>query len=67
MILIFSFIIDEWSFWQAVLAAKDIELEQYKSLVQELKQQVTGLQMDTDKTSLAILQQVHTCTLYTVR
>lgn len=46
-------------FLQAVLAAKDIELEQYKSLVQELKQQVTGLQLNTDKTSLAMLQQVH--------
>jgi len=33
-------------------------LEQYKSLVQELKQQVTGLEMDSDKTSLAMLQQV---------
>ena len=43
---------------QAVLAAKEIELEQYKSLVEELKQQVTGLQMDTDKTSLVMLQQV---------
>ncbi|XP_078353733.1 centrosomal protein of 290 kDa-like [Oculina patagonica] len=43
--------------WKAVLAAKEIELEQYKSLVQELKQQVTGLQLDTDKTSLAMLQQ----------
>jgi len=43
--------------WKAVLAAKEIELEQYKSLVQELKQQVTGLEMDSDKTSLAMLQQ----------
>lgn len=33
-------------------------MEQYKSLVQELKQQVTGLEMDSDKTSLAMLQQV---------
>lgn len=43
--------------WKAVLAAKEIELEQYQSLVQELKQQVAGLQMDADKTSLAMLQQ----------
>lgn len=43
---------------QTVLAAKEIELEQYKSLVEELNQQINGLQMDTDKTSLAMLQQV---------
>ncbi|PFX18289.1 Centrosomal protein of 290 kDa [Stylophora pistillata] len=43
--------------WKAVLAAKEIELEQYRSLVQELKRQAAGLQMDTDKTSLAMLQQ----------
>ena len=43
---------------QTVLAAKEIELEQYKSLVEELNQQINGLQMDTDKTSLAVLQQV---------
>jgi len=43
--------------WKAVLAAKEIELEQYKSLVQDLQQQVTGLQLDTDKTSLAMLHQ----------
>lgn len=43
---------------QTVLAAKEIELEQYKSLVEELKQQINGLQMDTDKTSLVMLQQV---------
>ena len=44
--------------FQGVLAAKDIELEQYKSLVQELKHEITALQMDTDKTSLVVLQQV---------
>lgn len=43
--------------WKAILAAKEIELEQYKSLVEELKQQVAGLQLDADKTSLAMLQQ----------
>jgi len=43
--------------WQAVLAAKEIELDQYKSLAQELQQQVTGLQLDADKTSLAMLHQ----------
>lgn len=43
--------------WKAVLAAKEIELEQYKSLVQDLQQQVRGLQLDTDKTSLAMLHQ----------
>ncbi|KAM7435378.1 hypothetical protein ABFA07_014699 [Porites harrisoni] len=43
--------------WKTVLAAKEIELEQYKSLVEELKQQINGLQMDTDKTSLVMLQQ----------
>lgn len=50
--------LSRFSSFQAILAAKEIELAQYKSLVQELKQQVTGLQMDSDKTSLAILQQV---------
>ena len=43
---------------QAVLAAKEIEVEQYKSLVEELQQQITGLQLDADKSSLAMLHQV---------
>ena len=43
---------------QAVLAAKEIEVEQYKSLVEELQQQITGLQLDADKGSLAMLHQV---------
>ena len=46
------------SLLQAVLAAKEIELEQYKSLVEELQQQITGLQLDADKSSLAMLHQV---------
>jgi len=43
--------------WKAVLAAKEIEVEQYKSLVEELQQQITGLQLDADKSSLAMLHQ----------
>lgn len=49
---------------QAAVAVKDIELQQHKALVQELRQQVNGLQLDSDKTSLVMLQQVKmTCSV----
>ena len=50
---------------QAVLVAKDMELEQYKAMNEDLQQQVVGLQMDTDKTSLAMLQQVGSQIIWT--
>ena len=43
---------------QAILAAKDMEIENYKAAVENMRQQIAGLQIDTDKTSLAMLQQV---------
>ncbi|EDO40973.1 predicted protein, partial [Nematostella vectensis] len=43
--------------WKAVLVAKDIEIEQYKDMVNGLQQRIRGLEMDTDSTTMALLQQ----------
>ena len=43
---------------KTALAAKDAEIETYKATLEDLRHQLAGLQMDTDKTSLVMLQQV---------
>ncbi|XP_031551739.1 centrosomal protein of 290 kDa-like [Actinia tenebrosa] len=43
--------------WKAVLAKKEAEIEQHKGIISELRQRVTGLEMDSDRSSMAMLQQ----------
>ncbi|XP_020911264.1 centrosomal protein of 290 kDa [Exaiptasia diaphana] len=43
--------------WKNVLATKDAEINQYKVMIADLKQRITGLEMDSDKSSLVMLQQ----------
>ncbi|KXJ08274.1 Centrosomal protein of 290 kDa, partial [Exaiptasia diaphana] len=42
--------------WKNVLATKDAEINQYKVMIADLKQRITGLEMDSDKSSLALME-----------
>ncbi|KAK3749638.1 hypothetical protein QZH41_001726, partial [Actinostola sp. cb2023] len=43
--------------WKHIMASKDVEIAQHRAVIAELKQRITGLEMDSDKTSLVMLQQ----------
>ncbi|KAK3738058.1 hypothetical protein QZH41_012933 [Actinostola sp. cb2023] len=44
--------------WKHIMASKDVEIAQHRAVIAELKQRITGLELDSDKTSLVMLQQV---------